>query len=30
MDFLIYYGFGLLGLIIVSWAQANVTGNYKK
>ena len=30
MDFLIYYGFGLLGLIIVLWAQANVTGNYKK
>ena len=30
MDFLIYYGFVLLGLIIVLWAQANVTGNYKK
>lgn len=30
MDFLIYYGLGLLGLIIVLWAQANVTGNYKK
>ncbi len=30
MEFLIYYGFGLLGLIIVLWAQANVTGNYKK
>ena len=30
MDFLIYYGFGLLGLIIVLLAQANVTGNYKK
>lgn len=30
MEFLIYYGLGLLGLIIVLWAQANVTGNYKK
>lgn len=30
MDFLIYYGLGLLGLIIVLWAQANVIGNYKK
>ena len=27
---LIYYGFGLLGFIIVLWAQYNVTSNYKK
>ena len=30
MDLFIYYGLGLLGLIIVLWAQFNVTGNYKK
>ena len=29
-DILIYYGLGILGFIIVIWAQINVTGNYKK
>ena len=29
-NILIYYGLGLLGFIIVIWAQINVTGNYKK
>ena len=30
MDLFIYYGLGILGFIIVLWAQFNVTGNYKK
>ena len=29
-NILIYYGLGILGFIIVIWAQINVTGNYKK
>ena len=29
-NILIYYGLGILGFIIVLWAQINVTGNYKK
>jgi len=30
MDFIIYYGFGLIGLVIVLLAQFNINKNYKK
>lgn len=30
MDLFIYYGLGLLGFIIVIWAQINITSNYKR
>ena len=29
-DIIIYYGFAILGIIIVSWAQFNINKNYKK